>query len=68
MKLTEEETNELVRLYQRMQSAPIVMLDHKHDYHEQCTEDVRRYMDNLGKKYGFDPQKIKGINKQGEIF
>ena len=38
------------------------------DWASMAWDDVRHKMDELGKKYGFDPKLMKGINfKTGEV-
>lgn len=76
IKLSEEDRAALVKLYERAERTPMLV------YHTELKDgvptardtatdawaDVRRKMEELGKKYGFEPKKMKGISKKtGEI-
>lgn len=72
--LSEEDRKELVELYKRAQHTPVIgfscqqMLEGK-DLASLSWTDVRNKMAELGKKYGFDPTKMKGIaSETGEVF
>ena len=69
IKLSEEDRKELVKLYERAQTTPVIKMSMSSpSWATQAWDDVRRKMDVLGKKYGFDPKKMKGIKKKtGEI-
>ncbi len=55
-KLTEEEHKRVVELYNTAQNTPVITmgLDQK-SFSETAWDDVRRYMDELAKRYGYDP-------------
>ena len=67
--LSEEDRKALVALYEDAQTTPAILFDYSHpDLATIAWMDVRRKFDELGKKYGFNPKQIKGINKvTGEI-
>lgn len=71
--LSEEDRKELAEMYRRAQTTPVIWLPTEYnpnpkDWAQQAWDEVRAKMDDLGKKYGFDPKKIKGISsKTGEV-
>jgi len=72
IKLSEEDRKQLVELYEEAQRTPMIgfstsqMIEGR-DLASLAWDRVRSKMDELGKKYGFDPRKIKGIKKTGEV-
>lgn len=68
IKLSEEDRKELVALYEEAQTTPMIWTGGDSDWASQAWGRVRRKMDELGVKYGFDPRKMQGINKKtGEV-
>lgn len=73
IKLSEEDRKELADLYHTAQTTPVIALTCQdmlegRDWATLAWNDVRKKMDELGKKYGFDPRKMKGIDsKSGEV-
>jgi len=69
IKLSEEDRQELVKLYARARTTPVIKMSTLGpSWADQAWDDVRRKMDELGKKYGFNPKEMKGINpKTGEV-
>ena len=66
--LTVEERTKLADLNKIMNETPIVLLFGKHDLHESAKQAVIDYWDELGRKYEFDPKKVKNINTEtGEV-
>jgi len=66
--LSEEDRKELVKLYEDAQTTPVIYFRPGVSLADTAWRWVRQKMDELGKKYGFDPRKMKGINKKtGEI-
>ena len=67
--LSDEDRKELVKLYENAQTTPAFsMIVGGRSLDDTPWSMVRRKMDELGKKYGFDPKKMKGFNrKTGEI-
>lgn len=76
IELSEEDRKELVKLYEEAEKTPYLVyqtemrggIPHARDTASDAWNRVRYKMEELGKKYGFDPRKMKGINKKtGEI-
>jgi len=73
IKLSEEDRKELVELYEEAEKTPMIAMSLAdgiagRDWATQAWNEVKAKMDELGKKYGFDPSQMKGINKKtGEI-
>ena len=67
--LSEEDRKELVKLYEAAEKTPAVsMIIGGRSLDDSAWSRVRGKMDELGKKYGFDPKKMKGFNREtGEI-
>jgi len=66
--LNTKDAGELLALYRRAQGTPVIKMSMSSpSWADSAWEDVRRRMDELGKKYGFDPRKIKGIQPNGEV-
>ena len=70
--LTKEEHEELTNLYHEAQTTPVIALScadmlSGRDWASQAWDRVRAKMDELGKKYGYNP-KTAQINKKGEVF
>ncbi len=55
-KLTEEEHEKVVELYKTAQNTPVVLLFGKTDLSKEAWDAVRRYMDYLAHKHGYDPE------------
>ena len=69
--LSEEDRAELVKLYKGAQTTTVLVYSTSpriRDTASDAWEHVRRKMDELGKKYGYDPQKVQINNKTGEVF
>ena len=73
IRLSEQELEELKRLIHEAKITPVIgfsmrqMMEGR-DLASQAWDRVRRYWDELGEKYGFDPQAIRGIDAQtGEV-
>jgi hypothetical protein len=69
MKLSEEEHQRLTALYKTAQTTPVIKLTsnpNEKDWATAAWDKVREYMDELGRKYGYDPAKY-AINKDGEV-
>lgn len=69
IKLSEEDRAELVKLYETAQTTPMIRLSMgSKDWAAQAWDRVREKMDELGKKYGFNPKSMRGIDKKtGEV-
>lgn len=71
--LSDEDRKELAKMYEEAQTTPVIGCSMKdmiegRDWASLAWNRVRAKMDDFGKKYGFDPKKIRGINKQtGEV-
>jgi hypothetical protein len=67
--LSEKDRKELAELYHKAEQTPVIKMSMSSpSWADQAWEEVRTKMDELGKKYGFDPEKMKGIsNKTGEV-
>jgi len=71
--LSEEDRKELVQLYETAETMPVIgfsvrQMIEGENLASLAWNRVRQFMDKLGKKYGFNPKKIKGINKiTGEV-
>jgi hypothetical protein len=72
--ITEEELQELKELTSQAETVPPVFilpedsLLHNRDLGSYAWDVVRDYWLELGKKYGFDPRKVKGIDSNtGEV-
>lgn len=56
IKLSEEDRKRLVKLYQTAQTTPMILLNSGgSDLASSAWEQVRTFMDRLGKKYGYNP-------------
>ena len=69
VKLDEVDRKKLVEMYATAQRTPVITLGYgMTDFATQAWNEVRAFMQELGKKYGFDPGYIKGIDANtGEI-
>lgn len=70
IQLDEADRNELATLYNKMLNTPVVSLTGRAEdsWQEQARKEVCRKLDELGKKYNFNPRKMRGINaKTGEV-
>lgn len=67
--LSEEDRKALAELYHRAETTPMIWMGgNTKDWSRQAWDEVRAKMDELGKKYGFDPRQMKGISsKTGEV-
>ena len=67
--LREEDRQELVKLYQEAQITPVLVFRTGYpDTAALAWDRVRKKMDELGAKYGFNPAEIKGIKSDtGEV-
>jgi len=71
--LSEEDRKALAELYHRAETTPMIAMTsddmlHGRDWASRAWDEVRAKMDELGKKYGFDPRTMKGISsKTGEV-
>jgi len=73
IKLSEEDRKELVLLYQEAQRTPMIAMSLQsgiegRDWASQAWNKVREKMDELGKKYGYDPRKMQINQETGEVF
>jgi hypothetical protein len=65
--ITREELTKLIGLYKNAQNSPVMRVGNV-DLSASAWQDVALYMDELGKKYGYDFTKREyGIDKYGEI-
>ena len=69
IKLSEEDRKELVKLYGEAEHTPIIVVGGVGENLASLAWDrVRDKFDELGKKYDFNPEGIKGIDKKtGEL-
>ena len=69
MKLSEEDRLEILKLYRDAETTPVItMAVDQPSFAESAWKRVREKMQELGEKYGFDPEKMKGIDPEtGEI-
>jgi len=67
MKLSEKDRKELNELYLRAQNTPVIQIG-SIDLSTCMWDNYRAKMFKLGKKYGFNPKTIRGIDsKTGEV-
>ena len=73
IQLSEEDRQKLVKMYCDAQRTPVIgfstldMIEGR-DLASLAWDRLRGEIDALGKKYGFDPKKMKGIHSQtGEV-
>lgn len=70
--LSEEDRKELVKLYEEAKTTPVIgfsvqqMIEGR-DFASLAWDRVRRKMDELGRKYGYDPTKVKINKRTGEV-
>ena len=55
-RLTDEEHKKLVELYTQSQRTPAILVGGTRDLASLAWEETRKYMDELGKKYGYHPE------------
>lgn len=69
LKIAEEERLKLVKLYEAAETTPVIYTGRGgQDLASSAWGQVRTYIEELGQKYGFDPDKIQGIRKDdGEV-
>lgn len=73
MIISKEELKELMDLTQEAQNTPVIGFSMKQmiegdDWASRAWKLVRAKWDELGKKYGFSPMEVQGINSQtGEV-
>jgi hypothetical protein len=70
--LTKEEYQELTNLYHEAQTTPVIgfsvdQMIQGRDLASLAWDSVRAKMDELGRKYGYNP-KVAQIKKNGEVF
>jgi len=71
IQLTPEEYKKMVELYQRARNTPVIgfstkqMIEGK-DLASLAWDDVRKYQEDMGQKYGYDP-KNHGIGAEGKV-
>jgi hypothetical protein len=70
--LSEEDRQELVKLFEEAQTTPIIALScadmlSGRDWASQAWDRLRAKMDELGKKYGYNARTAQ-INRNGEVF
>lgn len=70
--LSEEDRQELVKLYHEAQTTPVMALSAAdmmggRDWASQAWDCVREKMDELGKKYGYNPHTVEINQKTGEV-
>ena len=64
VELSDEDRKHLVELFKKAEATPgMAPLSFRHAWGE-----VRKEIDRLGEKYGFDPTKVKVDAKTGEVF
>jgi len=72
IKLSEEDRKKLAKLYETAQTTPMIAMSMQdglegRDWATLAWNEVRNFMDELGKKYGYDP-KTNMVNKDtGEV-
>ncbi len=58
--LSAEEHAKLVELYERAWATPVLVFgQHGENTADSAWNDVRRYMDELGRKYGYEPKRAR---------
>lgn len=66
--VTEEEKTELLELYNRAQSTPVIQVaPGTKDLSTSAWERVQNFMNELGEKYGYDPQKNMVHPETGDV-
>jgi hypothetical protein len=73
IKLSEEDREKLAKLYETAQKTPMIALSSQdmlegRDFASLAWNDVRNFMNELGKKYGFDPKKVGISAATGGVF
>jgi hypothetical protein len=63
IKLSNEDREKLAKLYKTAETTPVIAftcqdMAEGRDFASLAWNDVRNFMDELGKKYGFDPKKV----------
>ena len=54
--LTEDEHRELVQKYKRAATTPVIYINTGQSLADSAWNEVRYFMDALGRKYGYDPK------------
>lgn len=68
MKITEKENKKLQDLYKIAQTTPVITMKvGEKDWATEAWDRVRDYMDELGKKYGYNPATNAIDPKTGEV-
>lgn len=69
MKLEEEDKERLLELYRSAETTPVISFGvNQKSMAENAWDMVRAKFKELGEKYGFDPEDIKGIDPEtGEV-
>ena len=66
--LTTEEREKAAELYKDAQTTPVVTMGVGHkDWATQAWDRLRDYLNELGKKYGYDPEKAGIDTNTGEV-
>jgi hypothetical protein len=70
--LSEEDLKELVELYQRARTTPMIAMSIAdglagRDWSSLAWDKVRRKMDELGKKYGYNPRIVQIDQTTGKV-
>lgn len=67
--LDEEDRQALVKLYDEAEHTPVIKFDVLGpSLADTMWNLVRKRLEELGEKYGFDPRQMKGVNKEsGEV-
>jgi len=71
--LSEEDRKELVELYHEAQTTPVIgvsvdQMIKGRDMASLAWDRVREKMDELGKKYGYNPKNVQIKQETGEVF
>jgi hypothetical protein len=64
--INKTDIEELNKLYAKAETMPMLLIGNV-NIAERAWDKVREKMDELGKKYDFDPEKIQGIMPNGEV-
>jgi hypothetical protein len=63
IKLTEEELKKILELNDSASKIPVIFVGGR-SMAASAWDNVRDYWDELGKKYDFNPEEVKGINRE----
>ena len=67
IKLTNDDKDKLAELYHKAQTTPVVFVGDCEDMATLAWNSVRKFMDVLGKKYGFNPAVCAINTVTGEV-